>query len=467
MFRAAKKPGVRGLLLTGLLAVALIAPTAAGAASVETSVKPSPDGSQPNLTEILYRAGPGENNEVEVSVEETSGTKYVLRVVDKGAALSAGTGCRGGGPPSSAATCSIEAPRGPEFEIFGAKVPIPKPGTAWDGILRVDLGDQNDVFDSTKLPPSSGAVGQPAPGTKTSYSEPFEVELTGGAGDDRIATDSSTDHIDAGVGSDRVETGAGKDVVVAGAAPDGPDIFNLGSGSASDADEVSYAARTTPVVMENHLAGAEGEGDQLIGVEVVRGGSAGDRLSGGEGFDWLIGEAGNDRIDGGSGADRLDGGLGEDTLDSSRAPHPSAAGPQPVDTYADIVDCGDGKDAASVNPWDKVKGCETVHSVHAADIMPPRRVGDRWRIPIGFSGPGHAVISGPLLRTVEHDVTGSSHGPGRREHATFFALRLTQQARRALNSRGEVRLRVIVVFTPPEGPSRREGRAFRLRAAGR
>jgi Ca2+-binding RTX toxin-like protein len=70
-------------------------------------------------------------------------------------------------------------------------------------------------------------------------------------------------------------------------------------------------------------------------------------LLGGKGNDVLSGGPGNDVLDGGTGLDRLYGGPGNDTLRAR-------------DGQRDVVDCGPGRDAATVDRLDRVSGCEIV-----------------------------------------------------------------------------------------------------------
>lgn len=115
------------------------------------------------------------------------------------------------------------------------------------------------------------------------------------------------------------------------------DVLDGGAG----VDSVSYAQRDTPVVVD--LAdpgpdGAPGEGDELLGVESVTGGTAadvlvgdggrnslyaaggsstsssGDVLRGNGGDDLLAGAGGDDSLMAGTGTDRLGGGGGADRL---------------------------------------------------------------------------------------------------------------------------------------------------------
>jgi hypothetical protein len=143
-----------------------------------------------------------------------------------------------------------------------------------------------------------------------------------------------------------------------GAAKDGADRVVAGR-----ATEVSYAQRTNPVRAGVDLGGADdgeaGEGDELVGVHNVIGGSgddtmfAADRLdgiglSGGPGADSISGTHHADRLAGGPGRDVLGGRGGNDTLIAD-------------DGDVDHVLCGDGNgDTARTDTAElTITGCET------------------------------------------------------------------------------------------------------------
>ena len=83
------------------------------------------------------------------------------------------------------------------------------------------------------------------------------------------------------------------------------------------------------------------------GPDLLRGLAGNDKLKGLAGDDCLDGGAGNDALNGGLGKDKLTGGTGNDVIDAA-------------DHTKDIVDCGKGRDRATVDKIDRVKGCEKV-----------------------------------------------------------------------------------------------------------
>ena len=108
----------------------------------------------------------------------------------------------------------------------------------------------------------------------------------------------------------------------------------------------SAAAGPSPASRPPSTPGGGGLGARRRAVLV--GGQGRDRLIGGTGSDRLAGRWGPDKIVGGKGGpDCLLGGLGEDRIRS-------------VNGRRDIVKCGSGRDRATVEPKDRVRGCERV-----------------------------------------------------------------------------------------------------------
>jgi hypothetical protein len=92
--------------------------------------------------------------------------------------------------------------------------------------------------------------------------------------------------------------------------------------------------------------GESGERDNVRSdVEGLYGGAAGDTLAGNSRANTLDGGPGADDITGGRGTDGLYGGAGDDRIDAA-------------DGAVDVVDCGAGRDRATVDRVDRVTGCE-------------------------------------------------------------------------------------------------------------
>lgn len=109
------------------------------------------------------------------------------------------------------------------------------------------------------------------------------------------------------------------------------------------------------LVAGDALAGAElgGRGD-----DALRGAGHDDRLAGFGGEDGIWGLAGDDGLSGGGDADELYGGPGRDELYGGAGDDFLEA----KDGGRDYVDCGPGRDAASVDLEDLVsRSCETVY----------------------------------------------------------------------------------------------------------
>jgi Ca2+-binding RTX toxin-like protein len=114
-------------------------------------------------------------------------------------------------------------------------------------------------------------------------------------------------------------------------------------------DPTEPIAATPPHQKGRRIVGTA-KGEYLAGGghdDVILGNGGNDTILGGAGDDRIDGGPGNDIITGGSGADRLLGGSGSDTI-------------RAADGERDVVDCGDGRDRAVVDAFDKVTNCEVV-----------------------------------------------------------------------------------------------------------
>jgi hemolysin type calcium-binding protein len=276
-----------------------------------------------NHGRLEFQAAPGESNEVTISIAGRSQSFYEIKVLDSEAPVDPGPRCSGGGAVGVAAFCLLQIPRGPQYEYCGHDCSKAISGTAWDAKMFISLGDKDNSLDASALPTENTG-------------EAIGLVVTSGAGDDLITTASGQDRIDPGAGSDQVHAGGGReDYVEATATPDGADLYDLGDG---ESDQVSYRRRSDPVYLAGDSAGAAGENDHLVGVEMVAGGSGADVLTGGPAYR-LLGNDGNDRITGTSGKDLIAGGTGDDVL----------FGGGDVDNITgdlgnDILDGGDGND---------------------------------------------------------------------------------------------------------------------------
>lgn len=103
-----------------------------------------------------------------------------------------------------------------------------------------------------------------------------------------------------------------------------------------------------------------GAGDDRLrsegGDDCLEGGPGADSIMGGVGDDSLFGGAGSDSLIGGTGDDRLDGGAGRDVYSAGSGADRISA----VDGKTERIDCGSGRDRATVDRGDRVRGCEVV-----------------------------------------------------------------------------------------------------------
>jgi hypothetical protein len=128
--------------------------------------------------------------------------------------------------------------------------------------------------------------------------------------------------------------------VVVGAAPPPPVRRTVGG---NGADSLTGTARG------DRLSGRGGNDTLrgLAGNDTLDGGGGNDRLLGGPGNDTLLGGAGNDRLLGGPGVNRYVGGAGADTITAANG-------------RRETINCGGGRDTATVDASDAVTRCEKI-----------------------------------------------------------------------------------------------------------
>ncbi|TSD85153.1 calcium-binding protein [Mycobacterium sp. KBS0706] len=147
-------------------------------------------------------------------------------------------------------------------------------------------------------------MGDPTPGDDVLTGTPEDDFLEGLAGNDQIFGLAGDDTLLGGPGADRLDGGAGIDTAAY-------DVSRIG----------------VNVDLATGVCSGDATGDQLAGIENLRGSNykdqlgaaaAGSLLDGGNGDDYLYGNAGDDRLIGGGGYDRLYGSSGDDTLYGSQ-----------------------------------------------------------------------------------------------------------------------------------------------------
>lgn len=313
----------------------LVAPASALGAGVEVVEQL---GTQ-NTAELRFRAESSEANELTVTQRVADADYFEVELLDKRAPISAGPGCSGGGAANAPVKCVIHRPREPRYECISKMSCTPVPGVGWSTSMTIVLGDGGSTLDSTAVPD-------------------LDQSVSGGSGGDEIVTGPGSDTVHPGTGRDHVSTGSGADSIVATSAPDGPDVYVLGSGGdvpayvheiEYDGDAVDYGQREERVVFEaDGLAndGSPGEEDMIVDAEVVKGGAGDDLLVGDGNYGALLGGAGNDRLIGRGGTDVLRGDEGDDVLDGGSEYDELRSGRE--DRGADLALGGGGGDSISL-----------------------------------------------------------------------------------------------------------------------
>jgi Ca2+-binding RTX toxin-like protein len=297
-----------GLSIAACL-VALVAPSLARAGTAQLV---DPDPGAPHLT---FTAGSGEANHLLLLLGFGG-----YRVVDQGAAITAGPGC---------AAVNLN-------EVFCAFTLVFEESPTVD-ILLGDLNDFASIapkFSSeTTLDGEDGADELEISAGCESENAVCNLLLRGGPGDDTLSAVNAFALLDGGAGGDTMEglgaqvdyTARANPVIVVGngVADDGeageddnvlPNVDIVLGGSAGDTfTDVDAAGRGGNDTFISTGAGGVfcdgGSGD-----DVLTGGAGDDFCFGGRGEDDLNGRGGSDDLEGGGGADTIRGGAGRDFL---------------------------------------------------------------------------------------------------------------------------------------------------------
>lgn len=269
------------------------------------------------------------------------------------------------GPIRADGDCTALADGGALCLTVGGPINVTLDGDDGGDVLSVDF-----VADLVELNGGEGADLLDVHGLSgTGFSGYSGGRLDGGPGDDTLIGSAGRDVLVGGTGADSIASGARNDLIVDDP-PDGPFSADridggedVGDGGAYGeiGDTVAYP-RATPVQVDLGAGsgGAPGEGDVLVGVESVTGGSGDDLLIGDDrpnGINVTVSDAvartedlGDDRVEGRGGDDRLvgDGGLllGGDGDDSLYGAATAAGGPGDDSFTSPRGDtrCGDGAD---------------------------------------------------------------------------------------------------------------------------
>lgn len=323
-----KRSTVR-LMLGAIVAVAAasaLAPAGALAATASVSQTSLQDDScryMPSACDydvLTYSGAPGEVNTAVV----TNNAGATATIADTTANITPGAGCVA--IDGHHVSCNITLPGG------------------LLGVVHVLAGDMND---------SMNAVGR--------------ITVKGGAGSDQLGGDAGVQSFDGGGGTDAVRSGAGDDFLrdgdVSGQA--NADLLDGGDGF----DDVIYLSRTADLRVSLSssapTSGEKGEGDTVIGVEAVDGGSGDDTLLGNAAANIFYGGKGRDHLDGRGGPDQLFGERGGDSVKGGRGKDEMSGGPGPDvllarDGKRDRVSGGKGFDRATVDRRDRVFSVERV-----------------------------------------------------------------------------------------------------------
>lgn len=332
------------------VAFALLICGRAAASSVQVNL----DESGFSTGNIVYVAAPGERNQLTVDSQQGEGQPDRATITDPGAVIEPSSTDAAVCASADAHTVVCRGASGVRGDPFHNDVAFHR--------LRARLGDLDDALSPPRGFISVIAAG--GPGNDTLAGGRLEDRLTGGAGNDTLAGGELPDRLTGGAGNDVLRGGAGDDVLV----DDGPanegDVLDGGS-STGLGDTVSYRGHGEGVSVrldrggDDPAAGSPGEGDQLAGIAIVRGGGGDDRLEGGDG---LAGRGGDDvliadSVRHGLLHSMLVGGPGDDVL-RGNARNDSLFGGQGRDTFR----CARGRDVVQEPERDELLGadCETL-----------------------------------------------------------------------------------------------------------
>lgn len=242
----------------GLAAVPLVLAGTAGAATPTATATAEVSF---NDRELSYTAAAGQTNKLTVTESYANDTDITF-VIDDVVPVTVGRGCS---YPDSADHTKIRC----TVVTVDSQSPY--------DILRMDLGDGNDVLDFNNA-------------TDQAY---YANSIFLGAGKDKLTDRGSVD-------ANYVDGGAGDDTITAGPAS----FVRAGDGN----DTVS----STGDIVEGGAGNDVIRGD--AGDQILRGNNGNDTLYGGTGNDLLYGGAGNDVMWGNSGVDQMWGNNGNDKL---------------------------------------------------------------------------------------------------------------------------------------------------------
>jgi Ca2+-binding RTX toxin-like protein len=238
---------------------------------------------------------------------------------------------------------------------------------------------------------------------------------------------------------------------------------------------VDYGQRSGPLDVRlggsSIGSGEAGEGDDIVDVERVLGGRAGDVLVGSSAPDTLVGNGGRDTLHGLGGADTLDAGADDDMIVA-------------VNGVRDSISCGPGTDRAILDLQDVLlpnsvqlpsganvllPDCESVTRHAVGDSQPGRPLRARVRLSGGAAVVGFTCPRDARPRCRERLTLRDPARPGRVLGGAGYALALgtSGSVRVPLSAADRAALRrshVAIVRTAEHGHSHKgpRGTVFRL-----
>lgn len=421
---------------TVLLALALVAPPLAGAATV------SVEG-----TTVTIASPDRQRNQITVTARSSGG----LSVRDRRSPITAGPGCTQTRPDrvrcGDASVTDLAADLGPLNDSIGLGSSVPVRATLRGGTGSDTLrgGPRNDLLlggggrDTVTYSGRTGDVtvtlaGGADDGLAGEGDEVLEVEraiggngfdtlvgteggnaLSGGPGDDRLDGAGGADTLTGGRGQDLLQGGSGDDVFSADRTPDGSDALQGGDGT----DRADYSRRAGNVVVDPDgfaddgdrpgptltfdgampaflLLGSPERDNVLPDVESVRGGAGADVIAPANSGGTAEGGPGTDVVYGGPGTDSLAGDAGFDRIVAR-------------DLRTDSVRCGSETDRVWVNPSDRVDAdCEQRSGSLSPRVVPlERKLGaDGLRVRVECPPQAFVRCSGTLRATTVRRVSG-------------------------------------------------------------
>jgi Ca2+-binding RTX toxin-like protein len=330
------------------------------------------DGSQ-----LIYRAAPGEVNNLEVS--ETAGPDTIT---DTGAVITAGPGCTQVDDHEVVCANDVDTVSIRLGDLDDTA------SAASNEVAAIFIlgGTGDDVL--TECSDCGGALkGGPGADTLVGGDPPFGSFLYGGSGADNLTGGADDDDIRSGEGNDTMSGGGGSDTIRPGL---GEDVVDGGPGK----DYLEFSPRVYHgVVADLRLGfarprgGDGGERKTLTEIEGVIGTFFSDRLLGDaeanflsawRGDDFLNGRGGDDHLivlgdnRRGSGIDRLSGGRGDDLLEADRGVDYVGGGPDSDRLFgffgADRLSGGPGDDSLRGGPGEDImRGRAGADEFHARD----------------------------------------------------------------------------------------------------